>query len=85
MQSSKKHIQPGSGSGTLYESQLKGSVADPECLSWILIFVHLGFPDLVSQIQKQEQKRMKKNLLSYLFRSHKHHKIENYFIFECVK
>ncbi len=39
------------------------SVADPGCLSRILIFTHPG-----SQIQKQQQKRgVKKNLMSYLF------------------
>jgi hypothetical protein len=39
-----------------------------------------------SRIQKQEQKRgIEKNLVSYLFCSHKFHKIENYFIFEMLK
>jgi hypothetical protein len=39
-----------------------------------------------SRIQKEQQKRgVKKDLLSYLFCSHKFHKIENYFIFEMLK
>jgi hypothetical protein len=43
------------------------SVADPGCLSRILIFTHPGsrISDLGSRIQKQQQKRgVKKNLLS---------------------
>jgi hypothetical protein len=49
--------------------------------SRILIFTHPG-----SRIQKQQQKRgVKKKVLSYLFCSHKFHKIENYFIFEMYK
>jgi hypothetical protein len=41
------------------------SVADPGCLSWILIFTQSRIPDLGSWIQKQQQKRgVKKNLLS---------------------
>jgi hypothetical protein len=61
----------------------KTSVADPGCLSRILIFTHPG-----SWIQKQQQKRgVKKNLLSYvtIFCRHKFHKIENYFSFEMLK
>jgi hypothetical protein len=53
------------------------SVADLACLSRILIFVHTG-----SRIQKQQQQKkreVKKNLLSYLFCSHKNNKIENKF------
>ncbi len=57
-----------------------GSVADPGCLSRILIFTHPG-----SRIQKEQQKRGVKKLLSYLFCSHKFHKIENYFIFDMLK
>jgi hypothetical protein len=39
-----------------------------------------------SRIQKQQLKRgVKKKLLSYIFCSHKFHKIENYFIFEMPK
>ncbi len=59
--------------------------------SWILIFVHPGsrISDLRSRIQKQQQKRgVKKNLLFYLFCSHKNHKIdkiENYINFELVE
>jgi hypothetical protein len=49
------------------------SVADPGCLSRILIFTHPG-----SRIQKREQKRGGgKNLLSNVFCSHKFHKIAN--------
>jgi hypothetical protein len=43
-------------------------------------------PDPGSQIQKQQQKRsVEKNLLSYLFCSHKFHKIVNYLFFEMLK
>jgi hypothetical protein len=60
---------------------LRNSVTDPECLSRIQFFTHPG-----SRIQKPQQKRgVKKKLLSYLFCSHKFHKIENYFIFEMRK
>jgi hypothetical protein len=55
-----------------------GSVADPGCLSRILIFTHPG-----SRIQKQQQ-GVKKNFFSYLC-SHKFQKIENYFSFEVLK
>jgi hypothetical protein len=48
--------------------------------SRILTFIHPG-----SRIQLQQQKRRGKNLLSYLFCSHKYPKIENNFIFEQVK
>ncbi len=75
------------------------SVADPECLSQILDpnFYYpasrIRIPDLgsrisdpASRIQNQQQKRgVKKKILSYLFCSHKFHKIENYFIFEMLK
>ncbi len=57
------------------------SVADPGCLS------RMPDPNFYpSRIQKQDQKRgVKKNLLLYLFYSHKIHKIVNYFIFEMLK
>jgi hypothetical protein len=45
----------------------------------------LPISDLVSRIQKPQQKKGEKNLLSYLFCSHKFHKIEKYFIFEMLK
>jgi hypothetical protein len=59
----------------------KCSVADPGCLSQILIFTHHG-----SRIQKQQEKRGAKKICRHtLFCSHKFHKIENYFIFEKLK
>jgi hypothetical protein len=64
------------------------SVADPGCLSRIPDpdYYPSRIPDLGSRIQKQQQKRgVKKNLLSYLFCSHKFHIIEHYFIFELLK
>jgi hypothetical protein len=62
-------------------SLVPSSVADPGCLSRILIFTHYG-----SRIQKQQQKReVKKNLLSNLFCCYKFHKIVNNFIFEMLK
>ncbi len=51
----------------------------------------MGIPDAdfyPSRIQKQQHKRVVKNLLSYLFFvgfNHKFNKIENYFIFEMPK
>ncbi len=42
-------------------------------------------PYLGSQIQKRQQKRRGKNVLSFLFFSQKYHKIETYFTFEQVK
>jgi hypothetical protein len=56
--------------------------------SRILIFVHPGSqnPDLGSRIPDPKTATgMIKNLLSYLFGSHKYHKIENYINFELVK
>jgi hypothetical protein len=50
------------------------SVADPGCLSWILIFTHPG-----SRIQKQHQKRgVKKISCHTFFCNHKFHKIKHY-------
>jgi hypothetical protein len=52
-----------------------------------MIFPHPGswISDPGSRIQKQQQKRgVKKNLLSYLFFSHKFHNIVNYYIFEML-
>jgi hypothetical protein len=54
------------------------SVADRECFSRILIFVHPG-----SRIQKR---RVEKQICCPTFCCcHKYHKIKNYFIFEQVK
>jgi hypothetical protein len=54
-------------------------IPDPE-------FYPSRIPDPGSRTQKHQEKRgVKKNLLSYLFCSHKFHKIENYFIFEMLK
>jgi hypothetical protein len=57
------------------------SVADPGCLSRILIFTHPG-----SRIQKQQQKRGVKKIFCHTFLcTHKFHKIENYLSFEVLK
>jgi hypothetical protein len=58
------------------------SVADPGCLSLILIFTHPG-----SRIQKQQQKRrVKRNSCHTYFWSHKFHKmLKNYFTFEMLR
>ncbi len=62
------------------------SVAEPRCLSRILIFYPSRIPDLGSRIQKPQQKRVvNKNFLLYLFWRHKLHKIENNFIIEMPK
>jgi hypothetical protein len=63
------------------QSILNFSVADPGCLSRILIFTHPG-----SRIQKQQQNRGVKKISGHtIFCSHKFHNIENYFIFEMMK
>jgi hypothetical protein len=50
------------------------------------VIVSVADPGCLSRIQKQQQKRgMKENLLSYLFCSHKNHKIKNDINFELVK
>jgi hypothetical protein len=58
------------------------SVADPGCLSRILIFTHSG-----SRIQKlknsNKREGWKKLVVKLFFCSHKFHEIENYFIFKC--
>ncbi len=51
--------------------------------SRILIFVHPGSRSPDPKTATKE--RSEKNLLSYLFCSHKNHKIENYINFELVK
>jgi len=57
------------------------SVADPGCLSRIMIYTHPG-----SRIQKQQQKRGVKQICCHTFLcSHKFHKIVNYFSFEVLK
>jgi hypothetical protein len=59
------------------------SVADPGCLSRILIFSHPGsrIPD-----PKQQQKRGGGGIKCHAFlSSHKFHKIENYLCFEVLK
>jgi hypothetical protein len=59
------------------------SVADPGCLSRILIFTHPG-----SRLHKQQQKRGGEKICCHthaIFCSHKFHKIENYFIFDMLK
>jgi hypothetical protein len=62
------------------ESSITCSVADPGCLSWITD------PDLVSRIQKQQQKRGVKKICCHNFLcSHKFHKTANYFSFEVLK
>jgi hypothetical protein len=53
------------------------SVADPGCLSRILIFIHLG-----SRVQQEQQKKRRGDklvLLTY-FCNHKYYKTENFFI-----
>jgi hypothetical protein len=68
---------------------IPASVADPGCLTRILIFTHPGsrISDPRSQIQKQQQKRDLKKfvVIRYLFCSHKFHKTENDLIFEMLE
>jgi hypothetical protein len=64
------------------------SVADPGCLSRILIFTHPGsrISDPGSRIQKQQQKTgVKIFFCQTIFCSHKFHKTEYYFIFDMLK
>ncbi len=51
--------------------------------SRILIFVHPG--SWISDPGSKNSNKSEKNLLSYIFCSHKNHKIENYINFELVK
>jgi hypothetical protein len=68
------------------ECRLLSSVADPGCLSKILIFYPSQIPDMGSRIQKPQQKRgVTKICCHTFFCSHKFHKIVNYFIFEIQK
>jgi hypothetical protein len=60
-------------------------VADPGCLSRIPIFTHPGSRISDPGSKNSNKRGVKKNLLSYLFCSHKFRKIENYFIFEMLK
>jgi hypothetical protein len=59
------------------------SIADPGCLSRILIFIHPGsrIPDQTTAAKQEGEKLV---VISF-FCSHKYHKIENYFIFELEK
>jgi hypothetical protein len=63
------------------------SVADPDVYPGSRILIFTSIPDHGSRIQKQQQKRGVKKLLSYrtFFYSHKFHKTENYLIFEMLK
>jgi hypothetical protein len=71
-----------------------GSVADPGCLSRILIFTHPGsrildpgsrIPDLGSRIKTAIKDIGEKNLLSYLFFGVINFTKLNFFIFEMLK
>jgi hypothetical protein len=55
------------------------SVADPGCLSRILIFTHPGsrIPDPKTATKERGEKK-----IVVLYGSHKFHKTENYFVFE---
>jgi hypothetical protein len=57
-----------------------GSVADPGCLSRILIFIHPG-----SRIHQQHQKRGEKIFGPVIFCSYKYYNIVRNFVFEQVK
>jgi hypothetical protein len=60
----------------------KTRTADPGCL----FIPDLDFyPSRIPDPKTATKERGEKNLLSYLFCSHKFHKIENYFIFEMLK
>jgi hypothetical protein len=62
---------------------VSGSVADPGCLSRI---PDPDFcPSRIPDPKTTTKERVKKNLLSYNFCSHKYHKIKNYLYFELVK
>jgi hypothetical protein len=60
------------------------SVADPGCLSQILIFTHRGsrIPDPKTATKERDEKKL---VVIPFFCSHKFYKIENYFIFEMLK
>jgi hypothetical protein len=60
------------------------SVADPGCLSRILMFTHPGsrIPNIKTATKERGEK---KNCRQTFLCSHKFHKIENYFSFEVLK
>jgi hypothetical protein len=60
------------------------SVADPGCLSQILIFTHPGsrIRDPKTATKERDEKKL---VVIPFFCSHKFYKIENYFIFEMPK
>ncbi len=60
------------------------SVADPGCLSRILIFTHSGFRISDPKTATKERGEKKFSCRTF-FCSHKIHKIENYFIFYMLK
>jgi hypothetical protein len=59
------------------------SVADPGCLSRILIFTHPG--SRIPDPKTAAKERGEKKCCHTFFCSHKFHIIENYFIFEMLK
>jgi hypothetical protein len=63
------------------KTQKKCSVADPGCLSRILIFTHPGSP--IPDPKTATKERGEKNFCHTF--SHKFQKIENYFSFEVLK
>jgi hypothetical protein len=69
-------------------TELKGSVADPGCLSWIPdpYFYLSRIWDIGSRIQQQQERRRWKKFFvrTFLCGLKKFDKIENYFIFEEV-
>ncbi len=64
---------------------LQSNVADPGCLSWILIFIHPGCRISDHGFNNSYKRGGGKLFLSYHFCSYKYHKIVNNFIFEQVK
>ncbi len=73
------------GSQTLIKAAAP-SVADPRYLSRILIFTHPGsrIPDPKTAAKEKGETKFL-SYRTYLFRSHKFHIIEHYFIFEMLK
>ncbi len=65
--------------------KLRNSVADPGCLSRIRNFIHPGSYIWDSRSKNGNKRWGGKNVLSFLFCSHKYHKIETYFTIEQLK
>jgi hypothetical protein len=71
--------------GVTKRCRLSCSVADPGCLSRILIFTHPGSWISDTRSKNSNKREGRKKFFYTFLSSHKFHKIENYFSFEMLK